>query len=53
VQNGQVDVFADYSDYISDNYTYTLSGKTEWDHFRLDGSASYGKSDSKVTDLPP
>ena len=52
VQNGQVDVFADYGDYLSQNYTYNTGVRHTWGPWRLDYSANYGKSDSKFTDLP-
>jgi iron complex outermembrane recepter protein len=52
VQNGQVDVFADYSDALSQNYGYRASIQHKIGVWRFDGLASYGKSDSKTTDLP-
>lgn len=52
IQNGQVDVFADYSDALSVNYGYAASLTHRWGRFRFDGAASYGKSDSKTSDLP-
>ena len=52
VNNGQTDVFADYSDYTSANYTYTTGVRHDWGRWRLNYSANYGKSDSKVADLP-
>lgn len=52
VRNGQVDVFADYSDSNSTNYAYTGQLQHRFGRFRFDGTASYGKSDSKTADLP-
>ncbi len=52
VNNGQVDVFADYSDYTSANYSYLVGVRHDWNRWRLNYSANYGKSDSKVADLP-
>ncbi len=52
IQNGQSDVFADYSDALSQNYGYVASIRHKWSRFQFDGSASYSKSDSKTTDLP-
>ena len=52
IQNGQVDVFADYSDASSQNYGYTGQLQHKFGRFRFDGLASYGKSDSKTVDLP-
>ncbi len=53
IQNGQVDVFADYSDASSQNYGYVGSIRHKFGgRFQFDGSASYSKSDSKTVDLP-
>lgn len=52
VQKGQVDVFADYSDYTSQNYTYIAGVRHDWGRWRLDYNGAFGKSDSRVTDLP-
>ncbi len=52
VVNGQTDVFADYSDSTSANYTYNAGVRHDWGRWRLTYSANYGKSDSKVADLP-
>lgn len=52
VQNGQVDVFADYSDAISQNYNFNAALQQRWGRWRFDGLAAYGKSDSKTVDLP-
>ncbi len=52
IRNGQVDVFADYSDAISTNYSYRGQIQHSFGRFRFDGMASYGKSDSKTVDLP-
>jgi iron complex outermembrane recepter protein len=52
VQNGQVDVFADYSDYTSANFSYNLGLRHTLGRWRLDATANYSKSDSKVADLP-
>jgi iron complex outermembrane receptor protein len=52
VNNGQVDVFADYSDYTSANYTYSVGLRHDWNRWRLETSGNFGKSDSKVADLP-
>jgi iron complex outermembrane receptor protein len=52
ILNGQVDIFADYSDASSQNYNFTGMITHRWGRFRFDGTAAYGKSDSKTTDLP-
>ena len=52
INNGQVDVFADYSDALSTNYNFNGAIRHQWGRFRFDGLAAYGKSDSKTVDLP-
>lgn len=52
ISNGQIDVFANYSDYKSTNHTFGGAVEHKWDAWRVSYAASYGKSDSKVTDLP-
>jgi TonB-dependent receptor len=52
IQNGQVDVFADYSDALSQNFNFRGSMQHRWGRWRFDGTAAYGKSDSKTADLP-
>jgi TonB-dependent receptor len=52
LRNTGVDVFDDYSDQIGVSYGYVGSIEHKIGAWKLDGSASYSKSDSKVTDLP-
>ncbi len=52
VRNALVDVFNDYSDAVSASYAYVGAIEHRWGPWRLDASANYGKSDSRVTDLP-
>ncbi|MDP3071052.1 MAG: TonB-dependent receptor [Opitutaceae bacterium] len=52
VRNALVDVFNDYSDSVSANYGYVGAVEHRFGPWRIDYSANYGKSDSKVTDLP-
>ncbi|MEY2877677.1 MAG: hypothetical protein RLZZ15_57, partial [Verrucomicrobiota bacterium] len=52
LRNALVDVFDDYSDQVGASYGYTGSIEHRIGGWKLDGSASYSKSDSKVTDLP-
>ncbi|MEO6243811.1 MAG: TonB-dependent receptor [Opitutaceae bacterium] len=52
VRNALVDVFNDYSDSISANYGFGGTVEHRFGAWRVDYSANYGKSDSKVTDLP-
>lgn len=52
IQNGQVDIFADYSDAQSQNYNFSGALQHRWGRWRFDGTAAYGKSDSKTVDLP-
>ena len=52
VRNALVDVFNDYSDSASTSYGYVGAVEHRLGPWRIDYSANYGKSDSKVTDLP-
>ncbi len=52
VSDGQVDVFANYSDYLSQNSTIGGGVEHRWGPWRVNYSGSFAKSDSKVTDLP-
>ena len=52
LRNTGVDVFDDYSDQIGVSYGYVGSIEHRIGEWKFDGSASYSKSDSKVTDLP-
>ena len=52
IRNAGVDVFDDYSDQVGASYGYVGSIEHKFGPWKLDGSASYSKSDSKVTDLP-
>ena len=52
IRNAGVDVFDDYSDQVGDSYGYVGSIEHRIGAWKFDGSASYSKSDSKVTDLP-
>lgn len=52
IRNALVDVFNDYSDSVSANYGYVGSVEHRLGPWRIDYSANYGKSDSRVTDLP-
>ena len=52
IRNAGVDVFDDYSDQVGVSYGYTGSIEHKIGQWKFDGSASYSKSDSKVTDLP-
>ncbi len=52
LRNALVDVFDDYSDQVGVSYGYTGSIEHKIGAWKFDGSASYSKSDSKVTDLP-
>ena len=52
LRNAGVDVFDDYSDQVGASYGYTGSIEHKIGQWKFDGSASYSKSDSKVTDLP-
>ncbi|MSU23915.1 MAG: TonB-dependent receptor [Opitutus sp.] len=52
VRNAGVDVFDDYSDQVGVSYGYVGSIEHRFGPWKFDGSASYSKSDSKVTDLP-
>ena len=52
VRNALVDVFNDYSDSVSANYGFVGAVEHRFGPWRIDYSANYGKSDSKVTDLP-
>ncbi len=52
VRNALVDVFNDYSDSNSASYGYVGAVEHRLGPWRIDYSANYGKSDSKVTDLP-
>ncbi len=52
IRNALVDVFDDYSDQVGNSYGYVGSIEHRLGAWKFDGSASYSKSDSKVTDLP-
>lgn len=52
VRNALVDVFNDYSDSVSANYGFVGAVEHKFGPWKIDYSANYGKSDSKVTDLP-
>lgn len=52
IRNALVDVFNDYSDSVSANYGVVAAVEHRLGPWRIDYSANYGKSDSKVTDLP-
>jgi iron complex outermembrane recepter protein len=53
VINGQVDVFADYSDALSQNIGYVgVLEQKIGERWKFTGSAAYSKSDSKTVDLP-
>lgn len=52
VRNALVDVFNDYSDAVSASYSYVGAIEHRVGPWRIEYSANYGKSDSKVTDLP-
>ncbi|MBI5691244.1 MAG: TonB-dependent receptor [Verrucomicrobia bacterium] len=52
VRNALVDIFNDYSDSLSANYGVGGSVEHRFGPWRVDYSAFYAKSDSKVTDLP-
>lgn len=52
VRNALVDVFNDYSDSVSANYGFVGAVEHKFGPWKIDYSANYSKSDSKVTDLP-
>ena len=52
VRNALVDVFNDYSDSVSASYGFVAAVEHRYGPWRVDYSANYAKSDSKVTDLP-
>jgi iron complex outermembrane receptor protein len=52
VRNALVDVFNDYSDSVSANYGFVGAVEHRFGPWKIDYSANYSKSDSKVTDLP-
>ncbi len=52
VRNALVDVFNDYSDSVSANYGFVGAIEHRIGSWKIDASANYSKSDSKVTDLP-
>ncbi len=52
IRNAGVDVFDDYSDQAGASYGYVGSIEHKIGAWKFDGSASYSKSDSRVTDLP-
>lgn len=52
VRNALVDIFNDYSDSVSANYGFVGAVEHKFGPWKIDYSANYSKSDSKVTDLP-
>ncbi|MBI5767033.1 MAG: TonB-dependent receptor [Verrucomicrobia bacterium] len=52
VRNALVDVFNDYSDSVSQSYGYVGAVEHKFGPWKIEYSANYAKSDSKVTDLP-
>jgi iron complex outermembrane recepter protein len=52
IRNALVDLFNDYSDSVSANYGFVGAVEHRLGPWKIEYSANYGKSDSKVTDLP-
>ena len=52
LRNTLVDVFTDYSDQVGQNFGYVAVVEHKFNNWKIDYSANYSKSDSKVTDLP-
>ena len=52
LRNTLVDVFNDYSDSVSASYGFVGAVEHRYGPWKVDYSANYSKSDSKVTDLP-
>ncbi len=52
IRNALVDVFDDYSDQIGQSYGYVGGVEHRLGPWKIEYSANYAKSDSKVTDLP-
>ena len=52
VRNANVDVFDDYSDRVGQSFGYVGAVEHRVGPWKIEYSANYGKSDSKVTDLP-
>jgi iron complex outermembrane receptor protein len=52
VRDALVDVFDDYSDQVGASYGYVGGVEHKFGPWKIDYSANYSKSDSKVTDLP-
>lgn len=52
IRNAGVDVFDDYSDQVGQSYGYVGAVEHKFGPWKINYSANYSKSDSRVTDLP-
>ncbi len=52
IRNALVDVFDDYSDQVGQSYGFVGAVEHRFGPWKVEYSANYAKSDSKVTDLP-
>jgi TonB-dependent receptor len=52
IRNAGVDVFDDYSDDVRQSYSYLAGVEHKIGPWKINYSANYSKSDSRVTDLP-
>ena len=52
IRNALVDVFNDYSDQVGQSFGFVGGVEHKFGPWKIDYSANYAKSDSRVTDLP-